>query len=133
MTESSRWIFHIHNMFMNQDLTAQINVDENGEHSFYAVTSKGLKPFPKEAMDSLEMEGDTFKAKISNPESPFMKIEIAVKFGEETAEGYFKLPILGKLKFAGEKTEMTDLPILDDEITEEDAKEKLSEEQETAE
>lgn len=122
---TSRWRFHIDNMFMKQDITAQINVDENGEYTFYAVTKKGLQPFPSEALDALEMKGDTFRAKISSPESPLMKIEIVVTFGEETAEGYFKLPILGKMKFNGEKVEMTDLPIAS-EITEDEVKEKAS-------
>lgn len=126
---TSRWRFHIDNMFMKQDITAQINVDENGEYTFYAVTKKGLQPFPSEAMDALEMKGDTFKAKISNPESPFMKIEIVVTFGEETAEGYFKLPILGKMKFDGVKVEMTDLPIAS-EVTEDEVKEKVAESEE---
>lgn len=124
---TSRWLFHIDNMFMKQDITAQINANEDGTYSVYAVTKKGLRPFPKEAMDTLKISGNEFSAKISNPESPFMKLEIVVSFGEETAEGYFKIPILGKMKFAGEKVEMTDLPILDEEVTEEDAKEKLSE------
>lgn len=124
---TSRWLFHINNMFMKEDITAQINAKEDGTYDVYAVTKKGLRPFPKEAMDTLKISGNEFSAKISSPESPLMKLEIVVKFGEETAEGYFKIPILGKMKFEGEKVEMTDLPVLDEEITEDDAKEKLAE------
>ena len=65
---------------------------------------------------------------IESPEPPKMKVEISVTFGEDTAEGYFKLPILGKMKFGGERVEMTDLPIVDDKVTLDDAKEKLEEE-----
>jgi hypothetical protein len=113
---------------MKQDLTAQINVDENGEYTFYAVTSKGLKPISGELGGEVKIEGDTFKMFIESPEPPKMKVEIAVTFGEETAEGYFKLPILGKMKFSGEKVEMTDIPVIDESVTLDDAKEKLEEE-----
>lgn len=128
MLKTSRWIFHINNMFMKEDLTAQINVDENGEYKFYAVTKKGLRPLSDTFGGELKIDGDTISIQIANPEMPKMKIEVAVTFGEDTAEGYFKLPILGKMKFPGERIEMTDLPVLDEEITEEDAKEKLEEE-----
>lgn len=128
MLTTSRWVFHINNMFMKQDLTAQINVDENGEYTFYAVTSKGLRPLSGELGGEVKVEGDTFKMFIESPEPPKMKVEISVTFGEDTAEGYFKLPILGKMKFGGERVEMTDLPIVDDKVTLDDAKEKLEEE-----
>ena len=127
MINESRWLFHINNMFMKQDITVQIKPEEDGKYSLFAVTSKGLRPFPKEAADTVEFDGDSFKAKVSSPDSPMMKIEIAVKFGEEKAEGYFKLPILGKMKFEGEKVELTDLPIIEKEISVDDAKEKLEE------
>lgn len=122
---TSRWVLHINNMFMKQDLKVQINVDENGEPSFYAVTSKGLRPISKELGGMVEFTEDTFKVFVESPEMPKMKVEISVTFGEETAEGYFKLPILGKMKFEGEKIEMTDLPIIDEEVTMDTAKKKV--------
>lgn len=128
MINESRWLFHINNMFMKQDITVQIKPEEDGAYSLFAVTSKGLKPFPKEAADTIEFDGDSLKAKISSPDSPMMKIEIEVTFGEETAHGFFKLPILGKMKFEGERVELTDLPVIEKEISADDVKEKLDEE-----
>lgn len=128
MVTTSRWILHINNMFMKQDLTVQINLEDDGTYTFYAVTSKGLKPFPKEAADRAKIDGDTFGIEIEMPEMPKMKVEIEVTFGEEKAKGFFKLPIFGKMKFEGEKIEMTDLPIIEGEVSVDDAKEKLEEE-----
>lgn len=124
MITTGRWVFHINNMFMKEDLTLQINLNDDGSYTFYAVTEKGLRPFPKEAADKAKVDGDSIKAVIENPESPMMKVEIVVNFEEEKAKGYFKLPILGKMKFDGEKLEMTDLPILD-EMSPEEATEKF--------
>lgn len=127
MITTSRWIFHINNMFMKEDLTAQINVNEDGSYAFYAVTSKGLRPISDELGGEAEFDGETFRLFIAHPEMPKMKVEIAVTFGEEKAEGYFKLPIFGKMKFEGERTELTDLPVIDKEITLDDAKNKVKE------
>ncbi len=113
MLETSRWILHIDNMFMHEDLTGQINVAEDGSFEIFAVTDKGLKPFPKEVAEKLSINGDTIEAEISNDEMPGMKIKVAVTFKDDKAEGYFKLPILGKMKFGGERVEMTDLPIIE--------------------
>lgn len=113
MLETSRWILHIDNMFMHEDLTGQINVAGDGSFEIFAVTDKGLKPFPKEVAEKLSINGDTIEAEISNDEMPGMKIKVAVTFKDEKAEGYFKLPILGKMKFGGERVEMTDLPIIE--------------------
>ncbi len=115
MLKTSRWVLHINNMFMKQDLTAQINVDGDGNVTFYAVTPNGLRPFPKEMSDKLTFDGDTISAEVSLEEGKNMKVTIAVTFGEDTAEGYFKIPIFGKLKFKGERIELTDLPVLSDE------------------
>lgn len=135
MVNTSRWLFHINNMFMKQDITVQINLGEDGEYTFYAVTSKGLKPFPKDAAEKAKIEDDVFSIEISNPKSPKMKLGVEVTFGEETAKGFFKVPIFGKMKFEGERIELTDLPIIEKEVTADDAKEKLEEEadEETAE
>lgn len=119
MLETSRWIMHINNPFMQKDITAQINVQEDGSLDFYAVTSKGLKPLPADAKEKLVIDGDTISAEISSEEMRGMKIQIAVTFGKDKAEGYFKVPLFGKLKFDGERVEIDDLPIIEDEKKEE--------------
>lgn len=113
MLQTSRWVLHINNMFLKKDLTAQINVEEDGSLTFYAVTEKGLKPFPKEMSDKLTVDGDTISSEVELDEMPGMKILFSLSFGEKKAEGYFKVPILGKMKFKGEKIEMTDLPVIE--------------------
>lgn len=112
MLVKSRWTFHINNPFMNQDITAQIEPQEDGSLLFYAVTEKGLKLLPASLADNLEISGDTITAEIKNEQMKGMKIVVSVTFGEDKAEGYFKVPIFGKMKFDGEKTELTDLPII---------------------
>ncbi len=119
MLETSRWILHIDNMFMHEDLTGQININPDGSFDIFAVTEKGLKPFPKEVAEKLSINGDTIEAEVSNDGMPGMKIKIAVTFKGDKAEGYFKVPILGKLKFDGERVELTDLPIVESKAEEE--------------
>lgn len=121
MLTKSRWVFHINNPFMNQDLTAQIEPQDDGSTIFYAVTSKGLKLLPTEMADNLTIDGDTISVEIKNEQMKGMKIGISVTFGEETAEGYFKVPIFGKMKFNGERLEIDDLPIIPSEETSEEA------------
>lgn len=113
MLETSRWVLHVNNPFMKKDLTAQINVSEDGSFEFYAVTPEGLKPLPKEAKDKLTVKDNTISAEITSDEMKGMKIEIAITFGDEKAEGYFKVPIFGKMKFGGERIEIDDLPIIE--------------------
>lgn len=113
MLETSRWILHIDNMFMHEDLTGQINVADDGSFEIFAVTEKGLKPFPKEVTEKLSINGDTLEAEISMDEMPGMKVKIAVTFKGDKADGYFKFPIIGKMKFDGERVEMTELPIVE--------------------
>ncbi len=113
MLETSRWILHINNMFMHEDLTGQINVAPDGSFELFAVTADGLKPFPKEVTEKLSINGDTLEAEISMDEMPGMKVKISVTFKDDKAEGYFKFPIIGKMKFDGERVEMTELPVLD--------------------
>lgn len=122
MLETSRWVLHVNNPFMQQDLTAQIHANEDGTYDFFAVTPKGLRPFPQEMRDMLKIDGDTVTADINHEQLKGMKIQVSITFGEDKAEGYFKVPIFGKMKFDGEKIEMDDLPILD-ETTEEAAQE----------
>ena len=110
MIETSRWVLHINNMFMHEDLTAQINVGEDGALEICAVTKDGLKPFPKELAEKIKVDGDTLSAEVEMEEMKGMKIKVEVTFHEDTAEGFFKLPLFGKLKFNGEKVEMTDIP-----------------------
>ena len=110
MITTSRWVFHINNMFMHEDLTAQINVGEDGSLEFLAVTKDGIKSFPKELYEKITVDGDTLSAEVEMEEMKGMKIKVEVTFHEDTAEGFFKLPLFGKLKFNGEKIEMTDIP-----------------------
>lgn len=117
MLTKSRWVFHINNPFMNQDLTAQIEPQDDGSTIFYAVTPKGLKLLPTDMADKLTIDGDTISVEIKNEQLKGMKIGVSVTFGEETAEGYFKVPILGKMKFNGERLEIDDLPIISSEET----------------
>ena len=126
MDNKTRWLFHIDNMFMKQDITAQIEQLEDGGYMLYAVTSKGLKPFPDEILNTLDFDGTSLKLKIASPDSPLAKLEVIVKFSDETAEGYFKIPIIGKLKFKGEKVEVTDLAVINTEA-EKEAEEKEEE------
>lgn len=120
MLETSRWILHIDNMFMHEDLTGQINVASDGSFELFAVTADGLKPFPKEVTEKLSINGDTLEAEISMDEMPGMKVKISVTFKGDKAEGYFKFPIIGKMKFDGERVEMTELPIIERKTESED-------------
>lgn len=114
MLVTSRWVLHVNNPFMNQDLTAQIHANEDGTYDLFAVTPKGLKPFPPEMREMLKIEGDTMTADITHEQLKGMKIQVSITFGEDKAEGYFKVPIFGKMKFDGERIEMDDLPIIDE-------------------
>lgn len=127
MIETSRWLLHINNMFMHEDLTGQINVADDGSFELFAVTEKGLKQFPKAVTDQLTLDGDTINAEIAMDEMPGMKVKISLTFGETEAEGYFRFPIIGKMKFKGERVELTDLPIIEDEKKDgEEAKEETA-------
>lgn len=127
MIETSRWLLHINNMFMHEDLTGQINVADDGSFELFAVTDKGLKQFPKTVTDQLTLDGDTINAEIAMDEMPGMKVKISLTFGETEAEGYFRFPIIGKMKFKGERVELTDLPIIEDEKKDgEEAKEETA-------
>lgn len=127
MIETSRWLLHINNMFMHEDLTGQINVADDGSFELFAVTEKGLKQFPKTVTDQLTLDGDTINAEIAMDEMPGMKVKISLTFGETEAEGYFRFPIIGKMKFKGERVELTDLPIIEDEKKDgEEAKEETA-------
>ena len=114
MLETSRWVLHVNNPFMQQDLTAQINANEDGTYDFFAVTPKGLRPFPAEMREMLKIDGDTVSADITHEQLKGMKIQVSVTFGDDKAEGYFKVPIFGKMKFDGERIEIDDLPIMDE-------------------
>ena len=113
MIETGRWVLHINNMFMHEDLTGQINVAEDGSFELFAVTEEGLRPFPKEVTDKLTIDGDTLSAEVAMDEMPGMKVKVSVTFSGDEAEGYFKFPIIGKMKFKGEKLELTELPIIE--------------------
>lgn len=127
MIETSRWLLHINNMFMHEDLTGQINVAEDGSFELFAVTEKGLSPFPKAVTDQLTLDGDTITAEIAMDEMPGMKVKISLTFGENEAEGYFKFPIIGKMKFKGERVELTELPIVEREKKDDSPKESEEE------
>lgn len=127
MIETGRWVLHINNMFMHEDLTGQINVAEDGSFELFAVTEEGLRPFPKEVTDKLTIDGDTLSAEVAMDEMPGMKVKVSVTFSGDEAEGYFKFPIIGKMKFKGERVELTDLPIIEDEKKDgEEAKEETA-------
>lgn len=113
MLETSRWLLHIDNMFMHEDITGQINVAPDGTFELFAVVPDGLRPFPKELTDKITVDGDTLQAEIAMDEMPGVKAKIAVTFTGDKAEGYFKFPIFGKMKFDGERVEVTDLPIVE--------------------
>ena len=93
---------------MHEDLTAQINVGEDGSLEFFAVTKDGIKSFPKELYEKITVDGDTLSAEVEMEEMKGMKIKVEVTFHEDTAEGFFKLPLFGKLKFNGERVPITD-------------------------
>lgn len=127
MLETSRWVLHVNNPFMQQDLTAQIHANEDGTYDFFAVTPKGLRPFPAEMRDMLKIDGDTITADITHEQLKGMKIQVSITFGEDKAEGYFKVPIFGKMKFDGERIEIDDLPIMDESADKEDEKTETEE------
>ncbi|MBR2315990.1 MAG: hypothetical protein IKA56_05035 [Clostridia bacterium] len=127
MLETSRWVLHVNNPFMQQDLTAQIHAKEDGTYDFFAVTPKGLRPFPAEMRDMLKIDGDTITADITHEQLKGMKIQVSITFGEDKAEGYFKVPIFGKMKFDGERIEIDDLPIMDESADKEGEKTETEE------
>ena len=127
MLETSRWVLHVNNPFMQQDLTAQIHANEDGTYDFFAVTPKGLRPFPAEMREMLKIDGDTVSADITHEQLKGMKIQVSITFGEDKAEGYFKVPIFGKMKFDGERIEIDDLPIMDESTDKEDEKAETEE------
>ena len=127
MLETSRWVLHVNNPFMQQDLTAQIHANEDGTYDFFAVTPKGLRPFPAEMREMLKIDGDTVNADITHEQLKGMKIQVSITFGEDKAEGYFKVPIFGKMKFDGERIEIDDLPIMDESADKEDEKAETEE------
>ena len=127
MLETSRWVLHVNNPFMQQDLTAQIHANEDGTYDFFAVTPKGLRPFPTEMREMLKIDGDTVSADITHEQLKGMKIQVSITFGEDKAEGYFKVPIFGKMKFDGERIEIDDLPIMDESADKEDEKAETEE------
>ena len=95
------WFAKIDTMFFKGDVTIKVS-DVNGQYKFELELPSDVDIPDFEIYDITE-DGDTLNAKASVSLLPGKEVDISITFEGDTANGFLKIPYLGKIKIKDAK------------------------------